>query len=106
MRTLFTCNPFYKLAEIPAPGPVFIHTELCERFDENGGYPAELLRYPVVMDGYDLEQRLILQRRATGGDHERVVAEMFEDDAVRYVLVRDLEAGCFDFRVERKMEVS
>ena len=33
MRTLFTFNPFYKLASIPAPGPVFIHSELCERFD-------------------------------------------------------------------------
>jgi hypothetical protein len=105
MRTLFTCNPFYKLADIPAPGPVFIHTELCGRFDENGGYPAELLRYPVVMDGYDAEQRLVVQRRTAGGNHELVLEEIFEDAAVRYVLVRDLEAGCFDFRVERKMEV-
>jgi hypothetical protein len=31
---------------------------------------------------------------------------MFENAVVQYVLVRDLEAGCFDFRVERKMEVA
>ena len=101
MRTLFTCNPFYMVAEIPAPGPVFVHTEMCERFDEDGGYPVELLRYPVVMDGYDSEQGLIVQRRAAGGNHETVLKEIFEDAAVRYVLVRDFEAGCFDFRVER-----
>lgn len=105
-RTLFTCNPFYRLAEVPQPGPVFIHAELCERFDEGSGYPAELLRYPAVMDGYDFEQILIVQRRAAGGNHEMVLAEMFENAAVQYVLVRDLEAGCFDFRVERKMEVA
>ena len=104
-RTLFTCNPFYKLAEVPLPGPVFIHTELCERFDEEGGYPVELLKYPAVLDGYDLEQQLVVQRRAAGGNHEMVLAEMFEDAAVQYVLVRDFEAGCFDFRVERKREV-
>jgi hypothetical protein len=104
MRTLFTCNPFYMVGPVPAPGPVFIHTEECERYDEMAGYPCQLLHYPAMMDGYDSEQRLRTQRTAAGGNHEMVLREMFEDAAVRYVLVRDLEAGCFDFRVER-MEV-
>jgi hypothetical protein len=103
-RTLFTCDPFYRLGRVPLPGPVFIHAEMCKRFDEDGGYPKDLLRYPSVMDGYDMEQRLVVQRTAVGGNHELVLEEMFEDAAVRYVMVRDLEAGCFDFRVER-MEV-
>ena len=104
-RTLFTYDPFYRLAAVPQPGPVFIHAELCKRFDEESGYPKELLPYPVVMDGYDFEQILIVQRRAADGNHEMVLAEIFESDAIQYVLVRDLMAGCFDFRVERKMEV-
>jgi Protein of unknown function (DUF1203) len=103
-RTLFTCNPFYMVAPVPAPGPVFVHTDGCERYDEAAGYPRQLLDYPAVTDGYDSQQRLIAQRAAAGGNHELVLREMFEDTAVRYVLVRDLEAGCFDFRVER-MEV-
>jgi len=101
MRTLFTFNPFYKLASIPAPGPVFIHSELCERFEEEAGYPAELVPYPVVLDGYDREQRLVVQRRAVAGEQEAAIAGLFEDASVRYVLVRDGEAGCFNFRVER-----
>jgi hypothetical protein len=105
LRTLFTCNPFYKLGSIPAPGPVFIHAELCERFEEEAGYPKELVPYPVVLDGYDREQRLMTQRRAAAGEQETVIAEIFGDASVRYVMVRDGEAGCFDFRVER-MEVS
>lgn len=100
-RTLFTCNPFYGLAPVPAPGPVFIHAELCERFDEKAGYPAELVPYPVVLDGYDVEQRLVTQRRVDAGDQEAVIGKIFDDASVRYVLVRDGEAGCFDFRVER-----
>jgi hypothetical protein len=104
-RTLFTCNPFYRLAPVPAPGPVFIHAELCQWFDEESGYPAELVPYPVVLDGYDGEQRLVTERRAAAGDQEAVIATIFEDASVRYVLVRDGEAGCFDFRVER-LEVS
>lgn len=104
-RTLFTCNPFYGLGTVPAPGPVFIHAELCERFAEEAGYPQELVSYSVVLDGYDREQRLMTQRRATAGEQEAVIAEIFKDISVSYVMVRDGEAGCFDFRVER-MEVS
>ena len=104
LRTLFTCNPFYMIGPVPAPGPVFIHTDECERYDETAGYPDQLLQYPVVMDGYDLDQRLVTQRTAAGGNHEMVLREIFADAQVRYVLVRDHEAGCFDFRVER-MEV-
>jgi Protein of unknown function (DUF1203) len=103
-RTLFTCNPFYMLAPVPAPGPVYIHSELCERFDEEAGYPAELVRFPVVLDGYDVEQKLLTQGRAAAGEQETAIARIFEDVSVRYVMVRDGEAGCFDFRVER-MEV-
>jgi hypothetical protein len=104
LRTLFTCNPFSTVASLPAPGPVFIHTDGCERYDETAGYPRQMLHFPAIMDGYDSEQHLIMRRTASGGNHELVLREMFEDVAVRYVLVRDHEAGCFDFRVER-MEV-
>jgi hypothetical protein len=104
-RTLFTFNPFSMPGTIPAPGPIFVHAELCERFDEESGYPEQLVTYPVVLDGYDGEQRLLTQRRAAPGQQQPTIASIFEDAAVRYVIVRDGEAGCFDFRVER-MEVS
>ena len=100
-RTLFTCNPFYDLAKVPLPGPVFVHVEMCERFREDAGYPAELLPFAVVLDGYDTEQRVVLQRTADANRQEETVRAMLADPEVRYVMVRDLEAGCYDFRVER-----
>src|SRR5215475_13707924 len=101
LRTLFTCKPFYMVAPLPSPGPVFVHTEGCERYDEAAGYPQDMLLHPAVMDGYDLEQQLVARRTTSGGNHEMVLSEMFEDATVRYVMVRDHDAGCFDFRVER-----
>ena len=103
-RTLFTYDPFYKLAPIPLPGPVFVHAELCERFNAASGYPPELLLYAVVLDGYDRDQQIVAQRQIANGRQEAAIQEMFANDAVRYVMVRDLGAGCFDFRVERRME--
>ena len=101
-RTLFTYNPFDGLAEIPLPGPVFIHTEPCERFDRENGYPEALMPYPVVLDAYDQCQHVVAQRRVPDGDQERAIQEIFCDESVRYVMVRDRKAGCFDFRVERR----
>ena len=82
-RTLFTRNPFYNLAEIPLPGPVFIHAELCERYNEEAGYPTELLTYPAVMDAYDANQTLLLQRRSTDRNHPTILQELLSNKAVR-----------------------
>ncbi len=103
-RTLFTYNPFTDAGMIPLPGPVFVHAERCERFAREAGYPEALLPYAAVLDGYDSEQRVLAQRRVADGSHEAAIAEIFGDPAVRYVMVRDLKAGCFDLRAVRKGE--
>ena len=105
-RTLFTYNPFREQDMIPAPGPVFIHTDPCERFEQENGYPAELLPYGAVIEGYGTEQRILKRRKVADGTQEATIVEMFQDASVRYVMVRDLKAGCFDLRVVRKGEQS
>ena len=102
VRLLFTLNSFDGVAAIPQPGPVFVHEEMCERYAEEAGYPAELLKFGVVLDGYDEEQMVRRRERATDGTQESVIEEMLRDPKVRYVMVRDGQAGCFDFRVERR----
>lgn len=103
-RTLFTYNPFHEEGLIPAPGPVFIHTDRCERFEQESGYPAELVPYGAVLEGYGTEQQILQRRKIADGTQEAAIAEMFEDAFVRYVVVRDLKAGCFDLKVVRKDE--
>jgi hypothetical protein len=104
-RTLFTYNPFRERDMIPVPGPVFIHTDRCERFGLESGYPAELLPYGAVIEGYGTEQQVLERRKVSDGTQEAVIREMFENASVRYVMVRDLKAGCFDLRVVRKGEL-
>jgi hypothetical protein len=101
VRMLFTLNPFYGVAAIPQPGPVFIHAETCERYVETAGYPAELVRFGAVLDGYDAEQMIRRREMVMDGSQEAVIREMMCDPLIRYVMVRDAEAGCFDLRVER-----
>jgi hypothetical protein len=101
VRMLFTLNPFYGVAPIPQPGPVFIHEDPCERYAETAGYPAELVPFGVVLDGYDAEQMIRRREMVTDGSQEAMIGEMMCDALIRYVMVRDAEAGCFDLRVER-----
>jgi hypothetical protein len=101
VRMLFTLNPFYGVAPIPQPGPVFIHAEECERYEETAGYPAELLPFGVVLDGYDAEQMVRRRETVTDGSQEATLQKIMCDPLIRYVMVRDAQAGCFDHRVER-----
>jgi Protein of unknown function (DUF1203) len=102
VRMLFTLDPFHGVAPIPQPGPVFIHEAECERYDETAGYPPELLSFSSVLDGYDEEQIVRRRKVVTDGSQEEAIEQMMSDPLIRYVMVRDGKAGCFDLRVERR----
>lgn len=101
VRLLFTLNPFDGVAPLAQPGPVFVHEAACERYTEKIGYPAELLGFGVVLEGYDEGQMIRRRTMAAAGSQETAAREMLLDPLIRYVVVRDGKAGCFDFRIER-----
>ncbi len=105
MRTLFTLNPFDGVATIPQPGPVFIHEAECERYGEADGYPQEFVAVCCGADGYDGEQMIRTRRIVTDGSQEMAIEAMMADPLIRYVMVRDGQAGCFGLRVERRESV-
>ncbi|NYF90083.1 DUF1203 domain-containing protein [Tunturiibacter empetritectus] len=102
VRLLFTLNTFDGVAPIPQPGPVFIHEAECERYAEQAGYPEELLPFGAVIDGYDADQIVRRRETVTDGSQPAVIEQLMRDPMVRYVIVRDGKAGCYDFRVERR----
>lgn len=100
-RTLFTYDPFDGIESLPLPGPVFIHTDGCERYPEDGGYPKDLAAYPAVLNVYAKGPKLLDQVFAEPGEAEERISGFLLDSKVDYIEVRDRKAGCFDFRVER-----
>ena len=100
-RILFTMNSFAGMEAIPQPGPVFVHERACERYAEDGGYPERLLEFGAVLDGYDGAQLVVQRETVLDGNQNEALQRLFADDAVRYVMVRDAKAGCYDFRIER-----
>lgn len=101
-RTLFTYDPFFGMEEVPLPGPIFIHAESCTRYPEDAGYPEPMKEHAAVISAYVPGRRLLAEVHASNGDQTRAIEELLARPEVHYLHVRDREAGCFDFRVERR----
>lgn len=100
-RILFTYDPFFELESVPLPGPVFVHADGCERYPEDGTYPESLRDVPAVLCAYGDGRKLLEEIHITDGTQPATVDSLLQRPEVRYVHVRDLSAGCYDFRVER-----
>ena len=100
-RLLFTYSPFTDPGALPAPGPVFIHSAGCERYDGET-LPESLRPLPLVVEGYGTAGALVAQRRVGSAQFEAVLGEVLESAAVEYAHLRNAEAGCFIARVDRQ----
>jgi hypothetical protein len=99
-RLLFTYQPMCAAGALPAPGPVFIHAEPCERYDALE-LPGDLRALPMVIEGYSEHGWLARQALVADAQPEAVIADVFTSTGVDYVHLRNAEAGCFMARVER-----
>lgn len=102
-RILFTLDPFYGVENLPLPGPVFIHAEECVRYEENSGFPEDLLAHPLTFNGYAKGRRLLAEVHVEGSNVAAALNRIFANAEVDYVHVRDTLAGCYDLRVERRI---
>jgi hypothetical protein len=100
-RILFTYDAFEGVESLPLPGPVFIHTTACPRYEEEGGFPTELLAHPLTLTAYGTGRAFREELAVAGGPIDLTLKRLLARPDVDYVLVSDREAGCFDFRIER-----
>ena len=81
---------------LPAPGPVFIHAEPCERLVST--LPPDFRALPLVIEGFRARGGLAVQTRVAAvrsGDRTRFRRNW------RGVYIRNGEAGCFMARIDR-----
>jgi len=99
-RILFTYQPFEEAGSLPAPGPIFIHADGCEKY-VGETLPADLRSLPLVFDAYSNGGRLIAQERTGVATSDEQLRDMFVRTNADYVHIRHGEAGCFIARVSR-----
>lgn len=100
-RLLFTHDPFFRVEPFPLPGPVFIHETECDRHPEDGGFPVDLLAHRLTLLAYGRGRVLRAEERVQAPDIPTVLSDLLSRPDVDYLHVRDTEAGCYDFRIER-----
>ena len=104
-RVLFTYDSFTGIENVPLPGPIFIHEQSCSQYAQDAGYPEDLQSYAVVLNGYAHGQKL-MERVLVSATEDKAAAvrHMLERPDIDYIEVRDQNAGCYDFRIERAEE--
>jgi len=100
-RILFTFNPFQGLDEYPSPGPVFIHAKSCSSYNEPQVFHEELRSLPLTLEAYGEDRWIIARERPAAAEIEGSVERLLQTSSVRYIHVRNTEAGCFIARIER-----
>ena len=100
-RVLFTYDAFSGTESLPLPGPVFVHEAPCERYAEDGGFPADMRSHQLTLNAYGRGRHLRAQEYVADGDVEPVVERLLARSDVDYIHVRDTSAGCFDFAIAR-----
>ena len=99
--TLFTYDAFEGIESLPLPGPVYIHAETCERYPENGGFPAALRKSPRTLNAYARGRRHVAAEYVEDGNVDDGIERLFARSDVDYIHVRSTAAGCYTFRIER-----
>jgi Protein of unknown function (DUF1203) len=103
-RILFTYNPFAGLDGYPSPGPIFIHASSCEPFSEADKFPDELRGLPLTLEAFGDDRWILGRERPRPEAIEAAIQKCFAIPGVRYIHVRNTEAGCFMARIERSQE--
>lgn len=100
-RVLFTYDAFHDTEPLPLPGPVFIHESTCARYPEDGGFPEDLRHLPLTFNAYRRGRQLRAQEYVSDGVVAPVIERLLARPDVDYIHVRNTEAGCYMFRIER-----
>lgn len=99
-RLYIAYNPFEGLSDLPLPGHIFIHTEPCDEF-RGDGFPEDLLYLPLLFEGFGVDSYMLKRVSVDRGDPNSQIEEMLADPSIRFVNIRNAEAGCFIARIDR-----
>jgi hypothetical protein len=99
-RIYFTYNSFDGRSGLPDPGPVFIHENDCERF-EGIGFPEHLNELPVLFEAFGEDSNLLSRTALVPDNADGQIASIFREQGVKFINLRNAEAGCFIATVER-----
>ena len=106
-------EPFLILAYRPFPahqpyaevGPISLHADACNRYDEPAGIPAMFLdREHYLIRGYGDDDRIVYGsgQVTPTADLADTAAKLFERPEIAYIHLRSASYNCFQCRIDRE----
>ncbi len=99
-RLYITYNPFEGLSDLPLPGHIFIHTRRCEEFTGEG-FPDDLLELPLLFEGFADDSEMVMREKMSREIFETQIDTILSNRSIRFINIRNAEAGCFVARIDR-----
>jgi hypothetical protein len=100
-RLLLTYDPFREVAaELPLPGPIFIHEQRCSPW-LGEGLPARLVDDRLTLIAYGDGRTVVDEVRTASANELLEALDLFALQQTEYVHVRSTPAGCFLFQLDR-----
>ncbi|HSC38651.1 MAG TPA: DUF1203 domain-containing protein, partial [Chitinophagaceae bacterium] len=99
-RLLLSHSPFTIDNAFDQPGPVFIHADEVEPYEDIHRFPPEIKAdkksFPLTLIGYSAAQQMVFTQLVGDADVDELIPEIFERHAeVDYLHARNAQAGCY-----------
>lgn len=96
-------RPFTTLQPYAELGPIFLCTDACQRYREDGCIPLLYQRRKMLIRGYGNDERILY---GTGkvidmSDIDAEAQRLIERDDLSFIHLRSPENNCYHFRIER-----
>jgi hypothetical protein len=99
-RIYLTYNSFEGRSDLPDPGPIFIHKNECEPYNDER-FPPDLIDLPLLFEGFGENSELIRREKVDKTSVDDQIENIFDLTRVKFINIRNAEAGCFVGRIER-----
>jgi hypothetical protein len=81
-------------------GPIFVHSEPCERYAATEQYPADF-RSSRVLRAYNSRDDMIDATVISDNEPEPMIEQLLQNPETSFLQVRSLTHGCYTMRIER-----
>jgi len=99
--TLFSHSPFERQNPYKEHGPIFVHSDGCERYASLHELPPDFLDRPIVLRAYDNQQRIARVAVVVDGATRSRAEQLLSDPDVAFLHARSFTHGCYLFRIDR-----
>jgi hypothetical protein len=105
-RLLLSHSPFEINNAFNQPGPIFIHKEEVEPYDDIYRFPPEIKankhHFPLSLIGYNLAQEMIFTKLVGDHDVDELISMIFSKyPDIEFLHARNAQAGCYICKIER-----